>query len=84
MGSNHFQTSWEPLRGASSTPSSSDTPFPWKSSVIASGVRSISSTLGLVETDSALRQWSFMVSTRASPHTIIYLGILHRDSSGLC
>ena len=69
MGSSHC---WEPSRGTSSTPSSSGTPLPWKSSVIASGVRSISSMLGLVETDSALRQWSFMVSTRVSLHTFIY------------
>lgn len=60
IGSNHFQMSWEQLRGTSSTPSSSGTPLPWKSSVTASGTRSTSSTFGLVETDSAIRQWSFM------------------------
>ncbi|KAF5364175.1 hypothetical protein D9756_000336 [Leucocoprinus leucothites] len=58
-GSSHLGTPWEASRSASSAASLSGTPLPWKSSATASGARPTPSAFGLVQTDSAPRQWSF-------------------------
>ncbi|KXN89519.1 hypothetical protein AN958_05681 [Leucoagaricus sp. SymC.cos] len=55
-GSSHLQASWEPPRSTSSAASSTGTPLPWRTST---AVRSTSSALGLIQTESAPRQWSF-------------------------